>query len=291
MVMKLRQGGDRNMRQMLGTAFLAAIIASTGLSAEAQSAYTVVTVNDGGTITGTVKWAGTRPKPMMFTINKDQNVCDPNNVKLRDLERLEIGEDGGVSNTVVYLANISQGKSMDLPLGRRSLNQKQCRYEPHIFLVPQGAALNMMTSDPVLHNIHMTGASSYNAAFVNRNQVVTEKLNDPGLIDVQCNGGHAWMNAEIMVVRHPYYAVTDENGKFTLTDVPPGEYQIVAWHEGWHIAGKESKIDVFSQTTMQHLRYSEPMKWKKSVSVQANKSSEVDFEISEPGGAGMAAGN
>jgi len=272
-------------------AILAASIVSVVVSASAQSTYSVVTVANGGTISGTVKWAGPRPKPLLFPVNKDQNVCDPDKAKMRDLERLEIAENGGVANTVVYLANVTQGKAFDLPLARRSLNQKQCRYEPHIFLVPQGEALNMMTSDPVLHNIHMTGASSYNAAFVNRNQTVSEKLNEPGLIDVQCNGGHAWMNAEIMVVRHPYYAVTDQNGKFTLNDVPPGSYQIVAWHEGWHIAGKENKIDVFSQTTMQHLRYSEPQTWKKSVTVQPHQSTEMNFEISEHGDIGMMAGN
>ena len=269
------------MRIHFASILLASCIIAAATSSLAQSTYTVVTVNDGGTITGTVKWLGARPKPLTFPLNKDVAVCDPNQAKLRDLERLEISENGGVSNTVVYLANVSRGKAVDLPLSRRSLNQKECRYEPHIFLVPQGAALNMVTSDPVLHNIHMTGASSYNAAFVNRNQVVAEKLDDPGLIDVQCNGGHAWMNAEILVVRHPYYAVTDQSGRFTLTDVPPGEYQIVAWHEGWHVAGKENKIDVFSQTTMQHIRYSEPVTWRKSVTVQPHQTAQVDFGISE----------
>lgn len=258
-----------------------AMTAALAMAAPAQTSYSVVTVGDGGTITGTVKWSGPRPKPLLFPITKDVNVCDPDNAKTRDLERLEIGANGGVANTVVYLANIDHGKAWDLPAARRSLNQKRCRYEPHIFLVPQGSALNMMSSDAVLHNIHMTGASSYNMAFVKTNQVSSETLSDPGLIDVQCNGGHAWMNAEVLVVRHPYYAVTDENGRFTLANVPPGQYQIVAWHEGWQIAGKESKIDVFTQSHMEHLHYSEPETWKKSVTVQPNNSAQVDFEISD----------
>jgi hypothetical protein len=278
------------MRFFKGIVLVTALVAAL-IPVSAQTGYTVTTVSNGGTVTGTVKWSGTRPKPLLFPINKDQNVCDPNNAKTRDLERLEISDDGGVSNTVVYLANVTRGKAFDLPLARRSLNQRQCRYEPHIFLVPQGEGLNMLTSDPVLHNIHMTGASSYNAAFIKRDQVVSEKLNESGLIDVQCNGGHAWMNAEILVVRHPYYAVTDQDGRFTLTGVPPGDYQIVAWHEGWHIAGKENKIDVFSQTTTQHLRYSEPMAWKKSISVQPHQSTEVNFEISEHGDIATMVGN
>jgi hypothetical protein len=89
------------------------------------------------------------------------------------------------------------------------------------------------------------------------------------------------MNAEILVVRHPYYAVTDEHGKFTLTGVPPGEYQIVAWHEGWHIAGRDSKFDVFSQLRYHHLVFSEPVTWTKKVSVGPNQEAAVNFEISE----------
>jgi hypothetical protein len=268
---------------------LASILAFSALTL-AQSSYTIINVNNGGTITGTVKWAGARPKPLEVVINKDAAVCDPNKAKMRDLERLEINNNGGVANTIVYLADITRGKAMDLPLARRSLNQHECRYEPHIFLVPQGTDLNMITSDPVLHNIHMTGASSYNAAFVNRNQTVSAKMNDAGLIDVQCNGGHAWMNAEIMVVRHPYYAVTDADGKFTLTDVPPGQYRIVAWHEGWHIAGRENKIDIFTQGSMEHIRYSEPVTLKKSVNVAGNQTTEVEFELSEHPGVETHAG-
>jgi hypothetical protein len=56
-------------------------------------------------------------------------------------------------------------------------------------------------------------------------------MNTPGLVNLRCNGRDVWMNAEMMMARHPYYAVTDQNGRFELTDVPPGDYEIVAWHE------------------------------------------------------------
>jgi hypothetical protein len=258
---------------------LAGLLALAPL-ATAQS-YSVVSVINPGTITGTVKWAGARPKPLSVPITKDQSVCDPNSAKNRDLERLEVGEDGGVADTVVYLANITQGKPMDLPQERRSLNQQHCRYEPHISLVPQGAEFKMNSSDPILHNLHMTGAATYNKAFVTPDRPISETLQDAGEVHLECYAGHTWMNAEILVVRHPYYAVTDEHGKFTLTGVPPGEYQIVAWHEGWHIAGRDSKFDVFSQLRYQHLVFSEPVTWTKKVSVGPNQEAAVNFEISE----------
>ena len=98
--------------------------------ASAQSDYTVIKVENGGTITGTVKWSGPTPKTPKLPITKDPGVCDPASHKIRDLERLEIGPDGGVANTVVFLKDITKGKAMDLPDARQHLDQKSCRYRP-----------------------------------------------------------------------------------------------------------------------------------------------------------------
>ena len=110
-----------------------------------------------GTIAGVVKWSGPLPRIPTFTINKDPETCDPESHKTRDLERLIAGPLGGVANTVVFLRNISRGKAMDLPKPRHFLDQKYCRYEPHILLVPQSAVLHMKSSDATLHTVHMDG--------------------------------------------------------------------------------------------------------------------------------------
>jgi hypothetical protein len=89
------------------------------------------------------------------------------------------------------------------------------------------------------------------------------------------------MNAEMMVVSHPYYAVTGLEGKFTLTDVPPGEYQLVAWHEGWRVLGKKSTLDVFSQQSIQRALFSEPRTWEQSVTVHSNQTVDVKFTLSQ----------
>ena len=96
----------------------------------------------------------------------------------------------------------------------------------------------MQSSDATLHTIHMDGAATFNLPFPFPNQIISRTMSTPGLVNLRCNGGHVWMNAEMMVVPHPYYAVTDESGRFEFTSVPPGTYQIVAWHEGWGLAGK-----------------------------------------------------
>src|ERR1700741_485404 len=123
--------------------FLTIFFAATAV-AFAQSDYRVITVTNAGIVSGTVKWSGPAPHAPSFPINKDSLICDPESAKIRDLERLIIGPQDGVANTIVYLKNITSGKALELPEQRRHLNQKQCRYIPHILLVPQNATLSMV---------------------------------------------------------------------------------------------------------------------------------------------------
>jgi hypothetical protein len=247
----------------------------------AQSNYQVVSLASSGKIAGTVTWSGALPHVAPYPINKDSAVCDPNSQKTRDLERLIIGRRGGVANTVVFLKNVTSGKPMKFPEARQFLNQKQCRYEPHVLLVGKDANLQMKSSDPVLHTIHMDGAATYNLPFPFTNQTVSRSMSTPGLVNLRCNGGHVWMNAEVIVAPHPYYAVTDESGTFELTEVPPGEYEIVAWHEGWSLIREESAFDVLTERKVKRPIFSEARTWRSKAVVRANETSTVDFAISE----------
>ncbi len=259
---------------------LLAIFLAIGSIAAAQTSYQVVQVSNGGTIAGAVKWSGPMPHLTSLTITKDTQICDPEGHKTRDLERLVIGPQGGVANTVVYLKNVSSGKAFDFPTARRFLDQKQCRYEPHILLVPEQAALQMKSSDATLHTVHMDGAATYNLPFPFTNQVVSRPMNSAGLVNLKCNGGHVWMNAEAIVAPNPYYAVTDTDGKFQLTDVPPGQYEIVAWHEGWEVQRNEETFDVLTEHRVNRPVFTDPKTWSKQASVSGNSTTVVNFTIS-----------
>jgi hypothetical protein len=259
--------------------FLTFVLAATAMTF-AQNDYKVVTVSNGGTISGTVKWSGPVPLGLDFPVTKDAPICDPDSRKTVDLERLVVGPQGGLANTVVYLKNISSGKALELPEQRRHLDQKRCRYVPHILLVPQNALLDMRSSDATLHTIHMDGAATFNLPFPFPNQISSRSMATPGLVHLRCNGGHVWMNAEMFVAPHPYYAVTNESGQFEFTDVPAGTYQIVAWHEGWGIVGKEHSYDVLTERKVERPLFTEPKILEKSVTVTENKVSAVSFVVS-----------
>lgn len=246
-----------------------------------QADYQVVSVADGGTIQGTVKWHGAMPHLIASEINKDPQICDPLGQKRRDLERLLVAPNGGVANTVVFLRSITRGKEMDLPATRRSLNQKNCRYEPHILLVPVQAILTVKSSDPLLHTVHMSGSADYNLPFVLQGQEIARPMMREGTVSLRCNAGHVWMNGEMIVAKHPYYAVTDPDGKFELTQVPPGDYEVVAWHEGWRVVGESPLYDVMTQARVKRPVFSDPVIWSKRVTVPARSSVELNFTLGE----------
>lgn len=251
------------------------------LSAAQGSGYQVVTVEDGGTIKGTVKWQGALPHLVASEINKDPQICDPLGQKHRDLERLLVAPNGGVANTVVYLKNVTRGKAMDLPVQRRELNQKNCRYEPHILLVPLQATLTVRSSDPLLHTVHMSGSADYNLPFTQAGEEIARPMTREGVVSLRCNAGHVWMNGEMIVAPNPYYAVTDQEGRFELTDVPPGEYEIAAWHEGWRVVGDAPVYDILTQVRVKRPVFAEPLTWSKHVVVSPHTTAEVSFTLGE----------
>lgn len=192
--------------------------------------YKAMAVSDGGTISGTVTFEGDVPEMKKLEITKDVAVCGATE---KHEETLVVGDDNAVKNTIVYLIDISQGKDFDKTV-KPQIDQLGCKFTPHVQIVPVGTRLTMLNSDKVNHNVHIF--SSINKP-VNKQQTKNRKKmplagvkKAEGPVQVKCDI-HGWMSAWLAYVPHPYFAVTDDMGKFTLEDVPPGTYKLGYWHE------------------------------------------------------------
>ena len=190
--------------------------------------YEAVPVNDGGTIVGEVKYAGDPPPPEKIDVTKDANICG---AEPKTSPVLVVGADKGIKDAVASLADIQKGKALGKPDKPPVLDQKNCEYHPYAQIIPVNTTLEITNSDDVLHNIKTKGGTktSFNIAQPKFKRKLTQEFKNPEIVQVECNV-HGWMNALVVVADNPYYALTDANGSFKITDVPPGKYTVKVWH-------------------------------------------------------------
>jgi hypothetical protein len=231
-------------------------------------------VLNGGIIKGKVVMKSGRPVAQTIPVGKDyQKICGDSKI----VPGTTVGKNGEVSNAVVYIEGISSGKKK-LPAGTVQLDQKNCEYVPHVLIVPPDAELEILNSDPLLHNVHTydhttsRSATIFNLAFPVKGQKVKRKLGGAsgGKILSLCDAGHPWMSAHIFVTEHPYYAVTDAEGNFTLDQVPPGKYTVRLWQEGAPQLDKNSNTGFLT---------TKPREQSKQVNVSAGQTVTLNFEL------------
>ena len=182
----------------------------------------------GGTITGRILFDGNIPAPIHYTPSKDTQVCGTGD---HVSDEMVVGADKRIGYVVVSLKNVDGGRMN--AQASVILDQQGCRFQPHVVLIPRGATLEILNNDKILHNVRTT--SKKNPPFNKAQPKFLKKIKHtfkaaPEKIKVQCDA-HSWMSAWIVVQEHPFYAVTDASGQFTLTDVPAGTYTIESWHE------------------------------------------------------------
>jgi hypothetical protein len=195
-----------------------------------------------GTLKGQVVWDGDVPQPVTLTVNKDEAHCLSKGPILKE-ENVVNPRNKGVRWTVVYLMS-EEGFNKDVPIHPSlkdikkpvvEIDQPCCKFEPHILALREGQTLVVKNSAPVAHNVNITGG----VKGPNQNQIVPpggqlrveEIAARPLPINVACNI-HGWMGGKVFVLKNPYFAVTDEDGKFEIKNAPAGNYRVVAWQEG-----------------------------------------------------------
>ena len=186
-----------------------------------------------GNITGTVMLEGTPPEADTIRMNSDP-ACSEKTGNATLTEYYVVGEDGSLANVFVYVKGEGlDDRSFPVPSNAVDLDQNGCQYSPHVFGIQVGQTLTVRNSDNTLHNIHAT--PSTNAEF-NTGQPIQGMTFDREFDEVEvmvpfkCDV-HSWMNAYVGVLDHPYFGVSGSGGVFEINTLPPGEYEIEAWHE------------------------------------------------------------
>jgi plastocyanin len=185
------------------------------------------------TVTGTVTFDGKAPTLRPIAMDAEP-VCAKKHTGPAPNEALVLGTGNTMGNIMVYVSKgLPAGKTYPAPQTPVTINQDGCVYKPHVMGIMVGQQTKILNSDGILHNIHTL--PKVNPSF-NRGQPATVKEMTTNfgkaedVFQVKCDV-HPWMSAYIGVFTHPFFSVTGSDGKFTISGLDPGTYEITAWHE------------------------------------------------------------
>ncbi|GEM_PF-957390 len=182
-------------------------------------------------VEGTIKVEAPYPVPAQIEVPKDHVAhCGAKRISTK----LKISPEGALANAVIEVKGIPESAKMSPASQNPVLDQKDCEFSPHILVIPEGATVNILNSEPVIHNVRAfdeKAAMLFNLAMQpEKIQMIKKRFDENGKYIVRC-GIHKWMHAFVIVQEHPYYAVSDSSGRFKITGLPEGEYTLNIWHE------------------------------------------------------------
>jgi len=222
--------------------------------AKVEEATEVIDPATAATISGKIKFSGKAPKRKTIKVSADA-YCTTQHAKGIKSEEVVVNSNKTLKNVLVYIKKGLEGKKFAPPSEVAVLDQHGCWYKPHVIGVMVNQPIKILNSDDTLHNIHSMPKinQGFNFAQPVKGMKSTKSFSKEELvIPLKCDV-HPWMNGYIGVLSHPYFAVTGDQGSFTIKNLPPGEYQIEAWHEKYgvksqtiQVGAKESKTINFT---------------------------------------------
>ena len=212
-------------------------------------------------ISGTVTFDGKVPNLKPLSMDADP-VCAKKHSKPVPSEMLVLGNGNTMGNIMVWVSKgLPSGKTWPAPKTPVTLDQKGCQYVPHVMGIMVGQPYRILNSDGVLHNVHTLPKvnPTFNKGMPPTLKEATTVFNKPeAMFHIKCDV-HPWMSAYIGVFTHPFFSVTSTDGKFTISGLDPGTYEVTAWHE--RLGTQTASITVAAnETKAQNFKFSLPAK-------------------------------
>lgn len=181
-----------------------------------------------GALEGFVRVAGEQiPSPTTVENATDPDVCG----RLHSLDDLVVSpENRGIRYAIAALVGVPKDRVPGRLPQRVVLDNRDCRFDPHVSVATVGDTIVTTNADPTLHTTHYYGVLRGNISLPASGMMVSRVARFAGTISVLCDV-HGWMKSFIRVDEHPFHAVTDEQGHFLISEIPPGTYTLELWHE------------------------------------------------------------
>ena len=213
------------------------------------------------TVTGTITFTGKPPALKPLAMDADP-ACAKKHSKPVPAEMLVLGSGNAMGNVIVWVSKgLPAGKKFPVPTTPVTLDQKGCVYVPHAMGIMVGQAYRILNSDGILHNVHTLPKinPSFNRAMPATSKEATTTFAKPEpIFQIKCDV-HPWMTAYIGVFTHPFFSATGTDGKFTISGLDPGTYEITAWHE--RLGTQTASVTVAaSGTKTQDFKFAVPAK-------------------------------
>jgi len=197
------------------------------------------TSNEKIDIKGVITFTGTPPQGKKLTLPSG---CKTNGTSYTDEV---IVNNGKLENVLVRVIKGLEGKTFtDIPSSPVVLNQKNCIYHPRMAAARVGQEVIFLNSDPIFHNVRSISKSNvnFNLAMPKKDQRISKRFDKPEFfVQTKCSV-HPWMSANLAIVDHPFFAVSDKSGEFIIKALPVGVYTLEVWHEVFGVQTKEITV-------------------------------------------------
>lgn len=217
---------------------------SSEVRTEASAGAKTVDPATAGTLSGKAVFEGVAPAPAKLSVSGNPECAVMHAGGQIDSEELLVNN-GALRNVFVYVKEGLSGYTFAAQSAPVVVENKGCVYAPHVTGAQVGQPVHLVNADATLHNVHSFSINNkaWNVGLPFQAMKVVKKFDtEEIMVKLKCDV-HPWMLGYIGVVAHPYFAVTDSEGRFTIKDLPPGEYVIEAWHEKLGVRSQTVKIE------------------------------------------------